>query len=115
MSTKLVELIHLDVLGPYKINTFDGFKYFLTIVDDFSRATWTYLLRSKYEVYNCFMSFNNLVENQFSVKVKGVRSDNGTEFVEFVNNKMKLFFETKGILHQTHNKMVLWRGNTDTS
>lgn len=98
VSTKVGELIHIDVWGPYRINTFDGFKYFLTIVDDYSRATWIYLLRSKDEVYNCFMSFNNLLENQFSVKVKCVRSDNGTEFV---NNKMKLFFETKGILHQT--------------
>nr|GEZ99840.1 ribonuclease H-like domain-containing protein [Tanacetum cinerariifolium] len=35
-STKIRELMHLDVWGPYKITSRDGFKYFLTIVDDYS-------------------------------------------------------------------------------
>jgi len=47
ISTKSVfELIHVDTWGPYKHPTYDGFKYFLTIVDDFSQA-WTHLLTNK--------------------------------------------------------------------
>nr|GEW31114.1 ribonuclease H-like domain-containing protein [Tanacetum cinerariifolium] len=39
-STNVGDVIHLDVWGPYKNTSRDGFKYFLTIVDDVSRAIW---------------------------------------------------------------------------
>lgn len=41
------ELIHVDIWGAYKCTTYDGYKYFLTIVDDYSRATWVHLMSSK--------------------------------------------------------------------
>ncbi|XP_075095084.1 uncharacterized protein LOC107788097 [Nicotiana tabacum] len=37
-STRAFELIYVDVWGPYKESTYNGFKYFLTVVDDYSRA-----------------------------------------------------------------------------
>ncbi|GKA33497.1 ribonuclease H-like domain-containing protein [Tanacetum coccineum] len=49
-STKIGELVHLDVWGPYKITSIDGFRYFLTIVDDFSRAVGVYMLQGKDDV-----------------------------------------------------------------
>ena len=39
-STTCFELIHMDVWGPYKITTYNGMNYFLTLVDDYSRWTW---------------------------------------------------------------------------
>nr|XP_016478911.1 PREDICTED: uncharacterized protein LOC107800281 [Nicotiana tabacum] len=33
-SIDVIDLIHVDVLGPYKYATFDGNKYILTVVDD---------------------------------------------------------------------------------
>ncbi|GJV11534.1 ribonuclease H-like domain-containing protein [Tanacetum coccineum] len=56
-SSKIGELVHLDVWGPYKITSRDGFKYFLTIVDDFSRAVWVYMLKGKDDVYDSIVSF----------------------------------------------------------
>lgn len=41
------ELIHIDIWGPYFTPTHKGCRYFLTIVDDCSRATWTYLMSTK--------------------------------------------------------------------
>lgn len=38
-SKETFELSHIDTWGPYKTPTYDGYKYFLTIVDDFSRGT----------------------------------------------------------------------------
>ncbi|KAJ0623415.1 putative RNA-directed DNA polymerase [Helianthus annuus] len=96
-KTKSVgDIIHLDVWGPYKVTSRDGFKYFLTIVDDYSRAVWCYLLRNKMEVFENIEIFYELVLTQFKKKIKILRSDNGTEFV---NNKMDNFCKTKGILH----------------
>ncbi|KAL0350510.1 UNVERIFIED_CONTAM: Retrovirus-related Pol polyprotein from transposon RE2 [Sesamum radiatum] len=46
-SKRVFELIHVDLWGPYRTQTYNGCNYFLTIVDDFSRATWTFLLRYK--------------------------------------------------------------------
>lgn len=79
-------------------------NFFFTIVDDFSRTTWVYLLRTKSEVKNCLLSFYNLVETQFGVKVKILRSDNGAEF------HLTKFLNEKGIIHndlalRPHNKI----------
>lgn len=49
VSSKPFELIHCDLWGPFDTSTVDGFKYFLTIVDDFTRCTWVYLLKHKFE------------------------------------------------------------------
>ncbi|GKB04325.1 ribonuclease H-like domain-containing protein [Tanacetum coccineum] len=50
MSTKVGDVVHLDVWGPYRVTSRDGYKYFLTIVDDVSRAVWVYLLKNKSEI-----------------------------------------------------------------
>ena len=85
------ELLHIDIWGPFSVETVDGFRYFLTIVDDHSRATWVYLLRNKSEVLTVFPGFVNLVENQYNVKVKSVRSDNAPEL------NFTKFYQEKGI------------------
>jgi GAG-pre-integrase domain len=72
------ELIHSDVWGPAPTTSYNEFKYFVLFIDDFSRATWLYLLKSKSEVFQYFQEFVALVENQFSTKIKIFRSDNGT-------------------------------------
>lgn len=73
------DLLHIYVWGPFSVPTHDGFRYFLTIVDDCSRATWIYLLKSKSDVLRVFTEFITMVETQFDRKVKRVRSDNAPE------------------------------------
>ena len=46
-ASRIFKLIHVDIWGACKYSTYDGYKYFLTIVDDFSRATWVHLMSSK--------------------------------------------------------------------
>ncbi|GKB88744.1 putative reverse transcriptase domain-containing protein, partial [Tanacetum coccineum] len=98
VSTELGELVHLDLWGPYKVTSRDGFRYFLTIVDDFSRVVWVFLLKNKTEVFDNITVFYNIIHTQFNKKIKIFRSDNGTEFV---NQKLTSFCESHGILHQT--------------
>nr|KYP46809.1 Retrovirus-related Pol polyprotein from transposon TNT 1-94 [Cajanus cajan] len=73
-----------------------GEKYFLTIVDDFSRYTWVVLLNSKSKVKMHVQNFIALIENQFDSKIKCIRSDNGPEVF------LKDLFATKGIIHHTN-------------
>ncbi|XP_071726730.1 uncharacterized protein [Rutidosis leptorrhynchoides] len=97
-TSNLGDLIHLDLWGPFRVQSREGYKYFLTIVDDYSRAVWLFLVKSKEEVCDNIISFVQLLETQFNKKVKMFRSDNGTEFV---NQKMNNFTNNKGIIHQT--------------
>lgn len=60
-STAPFELVHTDIWGPYKVPTKGKFRYFLTLVDDFSRMTWVYLLQFKSDYYNTLLVFLNYV------------------------------------------------------
>ncbi|GJZ34215.1 putative RNA-directed DNA polymerase [Tanacetum coccineum] len=97
-SSVLVELVHLDLWGPDRIASKEGFRYFLTIVDDYTRSVWVYMLKGKDEVFDCVLAFYNLIKNQFGKIVKTFRSDNGTEFV---NKMFSKFCVDNGIIHQT--------------
>jgi hypothetical protein len=44
-STELFELIHTDVCGPFPNESYGGSKYFLTVIDDFSRFSWVFFLK----------------------------------------------------------------------
>ncbi|GKD91983.1 ribonuclease H-like domain-containing protein [Tanacetum coccineum] len=37
-TTTIGELVHVDLWGPYKVISKDGFRYFMTIVDDYTKA-----------------------------------------------------------------------------
>ena len=51
------ELVHYDVWGPCLVLSLTGFKYFVTFVDDFSRVTWFYLMKSRSELFSHFSGF----------------------------------------------------------
>ena len=97
-SKMLGDIVHLDLWGPYKVVSHSGHRYFLTIVDDYTRAVWVYLIKSKDEVFDSINIFYNLIKNQFEKTVKVFRSDNGTEFQNQIFNK---FCDNMGITHQT--------------
>ncbi|GJS58260.1 putative RNA-directed DNA polymerase [Tanacetum coccineum] len=103
-TSNLGDLVHLDVWGHYKVRSRDGFKYFLTVVDDYTRAVWVFLMQSKTEVFDNISEFYNLIKNQFNKSIKIFRSDNGTEFV---NKKFETFVKSNGIIHQTSNSYTL--------
>ena len=91
------QLIHLDLWGPYKIASICGAHYFLTIVDDFTRTTWTQLLQNKTQVGPVIKHFFSMMNTQFKAKIIMVRSDNGTEFLY---SSCLDFFSENGIIHQ---------------
>ena len=89
--------MHIDLWGPYKIPSITGAHYVLTIVDDFSRATWTFLLQNKFQANSILQQFFQMIQTQFSKMVKAVRTDNGTKFV---NHETSVLLQKLGILHQ---------------
>ena len=93
-TSKIFNILHMDIWGPCSIISMHGFRYFLTIVDYFSRYTLVIPMRTKSEVRTHVTSFISYVENHFQTTVKIIRSDNGAEFA------MTNFFSSKGIIHQ---------------
>ncbi|GKA48096.1 ribonuclease H-like domain-containing protein, partial [Tanacetum coccineum] len=97
-SKNLGDLVYLDLWGPYKVTSSKGFRFFLTVVDDYTSAVWVYLIKSKDEVSHFITIFYNLIENQFKRKIKVFKCDNGTEFV---NQSVSKLCYDKGIIYQT--------------
>lgn len=96
-STKPLELIHSDVWGPALITSVNGFRYYLVLIDDFTKFAWVYLLKHKSNVFDVFKYFKATTENQLDSKIKILRTDWGGEF----NSKtFNLFCSTHGIIHQ---------------
>lgn len=89
-----LEIIHTDLNGPHSTTGFNGETYFLTFVDDHSEVGKVYGIKSKDEVYNCFVHYINLIENKTGKKVERLRCDNGREYI---NREINNFARNKGI------------------
>ena len=63
-----LEIVHSDLCGPLPSTSFSGFKYFLTFIDDYSRCTWVYFLKLKSKVFNMFLAYKSLVENNMVIE-----------------------------------------------
>lgn len=68
------------IWGQWSKPIFGGNKYFLSIIDDFSRLVWVFLLKDKIEDFLNFRNWKVKVENQIGKKVKYLHTDNGLEF-----------------------------------
>jgi hypothetical protein len=80
MSTsKIFELLHMDLFGPTQYTSIDENKYGFMIVDDYTRYTWAFFLVDKSDVFATFKSFVKGIHNVFETTIKRVRSDNGSE------------------------------------
>ncbi|GKB63673.1 retrovirus-related pol polyprotein from transposon TNT 1-94 [Tanacetum coccineum] len=91
-------LLHMDLCGPMRVESINGKKYILVIVDDYSRFTWVKFLRSKDEAPDAIIKCIKNIQVRLNATVRNVRTDNGTEFV---NQTLREFYENVGISHQT--------------
>jgi transposase InsO family protein len=86
-SEGVLELIHSDVCGQMPSSSINGYVYYVSFIDDYSRKTWIYFLKTKDEVFSKFKEFKALIENLSEKRIKILRSDNGGEYTSkaFVN------------------------------
>jgi hypothetical protein len=91
-----LSLIHTPIWTS-PITSISGYKYYVVFVDDYLRYTWLYPLKTKSEVYECFVKFKLLVEKQFSSSIKQLQSDGGGEFT---SSFFQSFLTQNGIMHR---------------
>jgi hypothetical protein len=96
-TSRPLELLHIDLFGPVAYLSIRGSKYGLVIVDNFSRFTWVFFLQDKPETQGTLKRFLRRAQNEFELKVKKIRSDNGSEFK---NLQVEEYLEEEGIKHE---------------
>ncbi|GJR00152.1 retrovirus-related pol polyprotein from transposon TNT 1-94 [Tanacetum coccineum] len=73
-----LQLLHMDLCGPMRVESINEKKYVLVIIDDYSRYTWTHFLSSKDETPEVLIDFLRLVQRGLHAQVRTVRTDKGT-------------------------------------
>uniref|UniRef100_A0A8I7BEB6 Integrase catalytic domain-containing protein n=1 Tax=Hordeum vulgare subsp. vulgare TaxID=112509 RepID=A0A8I7BEB6_HORVV len=96
-TSRPLELLHVDLFGPPSWASLGGKKYDLVIVDDYSRYTWVFFLKSKDETKITFIDFAKQAQRKFDKGIKAIRSDNGSEFKNYT---LEEFLSDEGIEHQ---------------
>ncbi|GJX83165.1 reverse transcriptase domain-containing protein [Tanacetum coccineum] len=106
----------MDLCGAMRVETVNGKRYILVIVDGYSRYTQVYFPRTKDKTLKMVIKFITQIQRNMKVQVLKVRSDNETEFR---NEKPRSYYEKLGIMHQTsiarmpqHNGVVECRNRT---
>ncbi|GFW10254.1 retrovirus-related Pol polyprotein from transposon TNT 1-94 [Trichonephila clavipes] len=99
-SKRPLELLHMDLCGPMPTENQGGNKYFLSIIDNYSRTVTVFPVRNKSDVFHTFIRFQKRAERFLSKKVIAVRTDGG---LEFCNKDMDNFLTELSIKHGVTN------------
>jgi len=62
-SKHILDLIYVDIWGPFVVPSIHRHKFLLTIIDDYNSYTWIFLKKNKGEIREVISSFINLVHN----------------------------------------------------
>ncbi|GKF09000.1 retrovirus-related pol polyprotein from transposon TNT 1-94, partial [Tanacetum coccineum] len=95
----------MDLCGPLRVQSKNGKKYILVIVDDYSRFTWVKFLRSKYETPVFVISLLKQLQVGLNKTVQFVRTDNGTEFNGVVERRNRTFVKA-GVVERRNRTFV---------
>nr|GEU59850.1 integrase, catalytic region, zinc finger, CCHC-type, peptidase aspartic, catalytic [Tanacetum cinerariifolium] len=96
-------LLRMDLCGPMRVVSVNRKKYFLFIVDDYSRLTWVKFLASKDEAPDFIIKFLKMIQIRLNEIVRNIHTDNGTKFV---NQTLRDYYEQVGISHDTSAEIV---------
>ncbi|GAA0142754.1 hypothetical protein LIER_03582 [Lithospermum erythrorhizon] len=97
VTTRVLELLHMDLMGPIQVESIGGNKYVYVCVDDFSRYTWVEFIREKLDTFDVFKQLALQVEREKGVNIISIRSDHRKEFE---NSRFHEFCTEKGIKHE---------------
>ncbi|GJS49208.1 retrovirus-related pol polyprotein from transposon TNT 1-94 [Tanacetum coccineum] len=98
LSSPICLLSKASKTKSMRIQSINGRKYILVIVDDYSWFTWVKFLRSKDEVPKFVIKFLKMIQVRLNATIRNIRTDNGTEFVY---QTLRAYYEEVRISHQT--------------
>ncbi|CAI7796277.1 unnamed protein product [Closterium sp. NIES-54] len=89
-----IDLVHMDLWGPYPIRSHQGHRYMLILVDDHSRYSTVFFLHTKDQVPVVVINWAEQCHNHFKCPIGRLHSDGGGEFI---NNTLATFCKRHGI------------------
>ena len=92
-TSRPLELLHIDLMSPAKVQSLGGMKCILVVVDDFTRYTWVVLLKDKSKVANKMIHLYKKLQEEKNILIAWIRSDHGREFE---NSKLISFCNDQG-------------------
>lgn len=95
--TEPLKLLHMDVCGKFSVPGYEGSRYFITSVEDYTGFVFVKPIVEKSETYNYFLRLRAFIENWFSRTLKVLRTDQGGEFK---NKFFKQHEQQTGLVHQ---------------
>nr|GEW70431.1 putative ribonuclease H-like domain-containing protein [Tanacetum cinerariifolium] len=106
--------LYMDLFGPTFVKSLNKKSYCLVVTDDYSRFTWVFFLATKDDTSPILKTFITGLENQLSLKVKVIRSDNETEFK---NHDLNQFCRMKGIKREFNSLLpiLFWAEAVNTA
>ncbi|GKC89120.1 retrovirus-related pol polyprotein from transposon TNT 1-94 [Tanacetum coccineum] len=69
-----LNLLHMNLCSPMRIESINGKKYILVIVDDYSRYTWTHFLRSKDETPEVLKYFLKMIQRNLQAQAEAIET-----------------------------------------
>ena len=95
-TSRPLELLHIDLMGPARVQSLGGKKYILVVVNDFTRYTWVVLLKDKTKAPKKMIHLCKKLQVKKDTVIARIKSDHGREFE---NTKLATFCNDQGI-HQ---------------
>jgi transposase InsO family protein len=110
-ATRVAEGFHSDFRGPFSVATLRGELYLLTIIDDFSRRIFGFLVKSQAEWFEIWSKFVVRVEAEIGRAncISWLLSDNGAVYT---SGQMKSFCASKGIQQRFSAPYAQWMDHT---
>ncbi|GKD07971.1 retrovirus-related pol polyprotein from transposon TNT 1-94 [Tanacetum coccineum] len=71
-SKRRLQILHMDLCGPMRVESFNGKKYVMVIINDYLRYTWTHFLRSKDETPEVLFDFLTLVKRGLNAQAEAI-------------------------------------------
>ena len=96
-SKRKLQCVHSDVCGPMPTESILGRKYYVTLIDDYSRCCTVYFMRQKSEMLDRFKEFEAATTTDSGQRICPLRSDNGGEHV---SQEFEAYLKPKGIGHE---------------
>ncbi|TXG57782.1 hypothetical protein EZV62_015611 [Acer yangbiense] len=105
-----LKLVYSDVWGPAPMLSIEGHRYYIAFVDAYTRFTWIFPFKLKYDAFSVFVKFKKTIELQPDRKIKCFQADIGGEYQPFVP-----YLTEMGVLVEAFSTSALLINNLPTT
>ncbi|GJS30797.1 retrovirus-related pol polyprotein from transposon TNT 1-94 [Tanacetum coccineum] len=97
-TNEKLQMLHMDLYRPMRVESLNKKRYILVIVDDYSRFTWVMFFRMKDKAPEIIIKILKQAQVNLNATVRYLHTDNSTEFL---NQTLRNYMEEVRITHNT--------------